>query len=229
VGCDDAVNGNDGRAAGTKQAAFDTVNGVAVFSCELAGEVDLGFGKVQLVEADETAVSIPGNTHTATVMKAIAGENVRGDIYIGNGVRCRQFGEHQAGTLGVNATEDVLRFGEGADCVGACDGGGDLMGANLGIHGLCESFTDVNFGRAWNGIVVTDTYVAVAVGLIEFLVIDEEKITDPEQGELLDDVCADTADSNDGNPRSAEPRLAFLPEEANISVKAIGHQCLSTV
>ena len=103
------------------------------------------------------------------------------------------------------------------------------MGVNLGINGLCQSFTDVNFGRAWDGIVVTDTYIAVAIGLIEFLVIDEEKITDPEQGELLDNVCADTADSNDGNSRSAEPRLALRPEEANTPVKAIGHQRLSTV
>jgi hypothetical protein len=103
------------------------------------------------------------------------------------------------------------------------------MGANLGIHGLCESFTDVNFRRAWNGIVMPDTYVAVAVGLVEFLVVNEEKITDSEQGELLHDVCADTADPNDGDPCSAEPRLAFLPEEANISVKAIGHQRLSNV
>lgn len=103
------------------------------------------------------------------------------------------------------------------------------MGSNLGINGLGDAFADVNLGRAWDGIVLTDTDVAIAVGLVDFLVVDEEEITDPEQGELLDDVCADTANPNDGNLRSAEPLLALLPEEANTSVKAIDHQRLSNV
>ena len=58
--------------------------------------------------------------------------------------------------------------------------------------------------------------------------VNQENLTNAEQSKLLDNVCAETSDSNNGDSGSSQTVLAVLPEEPHVSVISTIHHPASS-
>ena len=72
----------------------------------------------------------------------------------------------------------------------------------------------------WNRIIVPETNIPIAVGIVYLFAIDQCQLTDAKEGQLLNDVGPQTADADHSNTCLFQSRLTFFSKEPNIPVKS---------